>query len=225
MSVSVADLIHGRAKTRIDRALPTLGGAAFLALVEGAIERQLGDRFPGQGPAYLRKLLSALETPLPRVLVSGWRKYEQLLEFTAAEGRPASSGRAEIVDHEIDAYWEITPRFESGPLTGPSLLVALSLVLEAGTIVVQNGRFVALEAGELKYSGSLKIKDAPEQLAAIGPGRSNSTAAGWTSGRDSQFDRARGTPRPFAQRPEPGGQTDPRRRMPCGAEPPLAFNG
>lgn len=114
----------------IDRAAPALGGSAVVGAADALLRARFGSHLERVGVPYVRELAEALSTPLPRVLIAGWRSYEEFLPFTAAEGRPASSGQVDLVDQETQGRWEI----------------ALTLGLEAGTVRVTRGRITGLRA-------------------------------------------------------------------------------
>lgn len=169
MTPSVADLVLGRVKEGIDAAAPELGGAAVVGAGEALLRARFGSHLERVGVPYVRELAEALSTPLPRVLIAGWRTYEEFLPFTASDGRPASSGEVDLLEQETRARWEIAPRFEGEELSHPRLLIALTLGLEAGTVRVSEGRITGLRAGTLRYEGSLRFKDAPSELSTLGP--------------------------------------------------------
>lgn len=172
MSVSVADIVLGRVGTRIDELAPRVGASAVLDTIGLLVQARMADGVPGQGVAYVQRLLAALQTPLPRVLVAGWRTYDEFLAFAAApEGSPDRSGSVTLYDHEVESKWELAPRLHGRTLGGPRLVVGLTLGCDVGTVEVRDARFVALDAGALRYEGFVSVKDAPEELSRVGPER------------------------------------------------------
>ena len=171
MSTSVADIVLGRVTDRLDELAPTVGGSAILDTFQLRVEEKLARGVPGRGRGYVQRLVGVLETPLPRVLVSGWRKYEEFLKFALpSEDKAARSGKVDLIDYEVKARWELAPRVRGKVLSGPRLLVGLTLGFALGTVEVRDGRFAALEAGALRYQGFLQVKDASQKLASVGPG-------------------------------------------------------
>lgn len=170
--VSVSDILLGRVTTRLDEVAPAVGSAAVLDTLGLLVQERLATAVPDQGRAYVERLLALLDTPLPRILVAGWRRYAEFLPFAdAAEGSDGRSGAVTLLDHEMESQWELAPRLHGRTLAGPRLLVGLTLGFDAGTVEVRDARFVALETAALRYRGSLRVKDAPEELAGVGPGR------------------------------------------------------
>jgi hypothetical protein len=171
MNTSVADILLGRVKSRLDEVAPAVGGSAILDTLGLLVEERLARGVPGQARGYVQRLLGVLETPLPRILVSGWRKYEEFLKFALpSEDRAAHSGKVDLLDYEVKANWELAPRLAGKVLAGPRLLVGLTLGFALGTVEVRDARFVAMEAGALTYQGFLRVKDATKDVASVGPG-------------------------------------------------------
>lgn len=171
MSTSVADLVLGRVTGALDRAAPRVGGRALLGAAKALLPAWFETRFPGHGAEYWNRLVEGLNTPLPRVLVAGWRKYEAFLPYAGDAGQPGRAGHVDLVDQEIRAQWEIAPRLVDKDLSEPRIQVSLALRIAAGTVFVDKGRFQSLESGSLTYEGSVRIKDAPEPLLDFGPGQ------------------------------------------------------
>lgn len=169
MSVSVADIVLGQARDRLDGLAPKAGGAAILGTLSALISSRAGNAMGIKGADQIERLVGALTIPLPRVLVSAWRKYDEFLPFAATEERPASSGEVEVVDQEIEAHWELAPRVNNRELENPRIEVTLRIRIGAGTVEVERGRFAAIRAGTIDYDGSLRLKEAPEDLIAIEP--------------------------------------------------------
>ncbi len=168
MSVSVLDLVAGRVTPTLNEAAPKVGGKAMWEAVEVLLSEELDGLYPNQGWPYMRDLLRALDTPLPRVLVTAWRSYEPLLDLVP-ESSPTQSGTVDLVQEEITAHWELAPRFKGRDLSGPRLVVDLKIEIDGASLVVEEGRIIELRAGTLTYGGSVSIKDAPENLATVGP--------------------------------------------------------
>jgi hypothetical protein len=170
MSVSVADIVLERVKGRLDEAAPTVGASAVFDTLALLLQSRLVRSVPGQGGEYLKRLIVALDTPLPRILVTGWRTYEECLRFAASlDGTPGRSGEVDLFDYEMKSRWEIAPRLEGKRLAGPRLLVGLTLGIDIGTVVIRDGRFTALEAVALRYDAFIQVKEAPKELATITP--------------------------------------------------------
>jgi hypothetical protein len=170
MSVSVLDLVLERVKQRLDDELPTVGASAVFDSVALLVQHRLANQVPADVRAFTERLIRMLDTPLPRILVAGWRSYEEFLPFARApEGSDARSGRVVLAEYEVRTHWELAPRLHGRPLDGPRLLVGLTLGLDAATVIVRDARFVALEAADLTYSAFLQIKNAPDRLQKVGP--------------------------------------------------------
>ena len=52
-----------------------------LSAVQPLLAREFGRTMPGRGGEYVARLASAWETPVPRVLVAAWRRYEPFLRM------------------------------------------------------------------------------------------------------------------------------------------------
>ncbi len=170
MSVSVLDLVLERVHKRLDEELPTIGASAVFQSVSLLVQHRLVNDVPDEVRAFTERMIRVLDTPLPRILVAGWRKYEEFLPFArAAQGTAARSGRVVLADYEVQSQWELAPRLQGQPLDAPRLVVGLTLKLDAATVVVRDARFAALEAPSLTYSAFLQIKDAPRELRKVGP--------------------------------------------------------
>jgi len=169
-SVSVADLVLERVRHRIDEALPEIGASAVFDAIGLVFQHRLASQVPGKGRALVERLVRALDTPLPRVLVAGWRKYEEFLPFARApEGSDERSGQVTLRQYEVKSQWELAPRLQGRDLGSIHLLVGLTLGCDAGTVIVRDARFVGLEAGAIRYEGRLQLKDASKELTKIGP--------------------------------------------------------
>lgn len=162
-------MLFGRADGA-DPGRPTVALPGVLDTVEAMIDDELGGTIAERGPAYLGKLRDALDSPVGRVLVASWRTYEEFLAFTADGDKPASSGEVDLIEHEVEAYWEIVPRLEGESLGGTRLLVTLTLGIESGTVSVRNGRIVGLAAGAVTYEGTVALRGVPGVVAEVGPG-------------------------------------------------------
>ena len=139
--------------------------------MEALLQEGLGRAVPGDGLAYVRGVLAAMQAPLPKVLVSAWRACDRFLEFSPHQGRPASSGTIELVDHEIRGYWELAGRFPRSNIEGPRLRVSVELKLDAAIVKIREGRFVGLSAAAMAYRGDVRLKGAPEPIAEFASDR------------------------------------------------------
>ena len=169
MMPSVCDLLMPALSKRIDDAIPVVGAQAVFGVIGSALGATLGSGASGGGWEYLRRAVSTLDTPLPRVLVAGWRRYEELLAFAAAPGRPASSGEVDLWRYETKGFWKLSTRFPDVGVRGPSLAVTLSLALDAATIIIRTGRFAAVDAASMRYEADLRVDGAPDDILHIGP--------------------------------------------------------
>ena len=154
---------------RVDHAVEHVAVLGVEARLRGAGGDPTRSVVVGQEPPGPARVLPpaavALEAgPMPRDTVL-------LTIADAAEASAARSGKVRLVDHELESQWELAPRLHGRTLAGPRLLVGLTLGFDAGTVEVRDARFVALETAALRYRGSLRVKDAPEELAGVGPGR------------------------------------------------------
>ena len=133
VAVSVSDILLGRVRQRLDEVAPAVGSAAVVDTLGLLVQERLATAVPDQGRVYVERLLALLDTPLPRILVAGWRKYEEFLPFAEApEGSAGRSGAVKLVDHEMESQWELAPRLHGRTLAGPRLLVGLELCRGAG---------------------------------------------------------------------------------------------
>jgi hypothetical protein len=170
MTVSVMDLVLERVRDRIDDEVPTIGASAVFQSVTLLVQERLASELPDDVRAFTERLIRVLDTPLPRVLVAGWRKYEEFLPFAhAPHNSDARSGRVVLADYEVKSQWELAPSLHGRTLDGPRLIVGLTLGLDAATVIVRDARFAALEAPALTYSAFLQVKDAKEKLRRVGP--------------------------------------------------------
>jgi hypothetical protein len=170
MSVSVLDLVLERVLDRLDDRLPTIGASAVFQSVAVLVQHRLASELPDDVRAFTERLIRVLDTPLPRILVAGWRTYEEFLPFAhAPRNSDGRSGRVVIADYEVKSQWELAPRLHGNALDGPRLIVGLTLGVDAATVIVRDARFAALEAAALTYSAFLQLKDAPDELRTVGP--------------------------------------------------------
>ena len=167
MSLSVLDLVAERAKPRAGGLLPTIGGEALWGIAEQIVLDTAGDRVPGH--RYVSQLAQALGVPLPRILVTAWRRYEEFEALAGAEGEEGGTGEVALARDEIEAHWEIAPRFQGVERDAPRLLVDLKVELEGVSVVVTKGSVMGIRSGRLRYTVDVRIKGAPKALAAIGP--------------------------------------------------------
>lgn len=171
MSISLADLLWERVGEPLDGAAPAVGVLAIRQAVEELLPRAVERLAPGQAELFVRRLLTALDTPLPRVLVSGWRRYEELQAFADAEEPAARSGEARLLNHAVISAWEVAPSFDGETLAEPRLQVRVTLSLDAGVLEIRDGRFVGLRAATLTYEGRVRVRDAPRAVGTVGPRR------------------------------------------------------
>jgi hypothetical protein len=170
MTVSIADIVLERVRDRLDEDLPVIGASAIFASISVIVQERLVNALPDDGREFVQRLIKVLDTPLPRVLVAGWRKYEEFLPFARApQGSDARSGAVVLRNFEVKSQWELAPRLHGKTLAAPRLVVGLTLACDVGTVIVRDARFVALEAGAFTYSGFLQVKDAPQKLSTVGP--------------------------------------------------------
>jgi hypothetical protein len=169
-SLSVSALLLGQVKAEVDRRFPKVGVGAIAQTVESLLTVRFGPTATGQALQYTRRLLDALDTPVTRILVAAWRGWEPIVALATAPDPESRSGAVVLHHHETEARWELAPRFRGEELSGPRLLVSLTLGIDEGRVEVADGRIVALEAARIRYVGSLRLKEAPEELATVGPG-------------------------------------------------------
>jgi len=169
LSISLLDLLAEGAEDRLDRLLPRIGGRALAQAAEVAIGQEFGRAFPGKGGEYLGRLIEALDTPLPRVLVTAWRSCDSILALAAGEGRPGGSRSVPLAHSQVKGHWELAPRLADRTLAGPRLLVDLVLDSHAVEVVVRDGRIVGVLPFSILVKGSVAFKGAPEKLFDVGP--------------------------------------------------------
>jgi hypothetical protein len=169
MSLTVLDLITGRATKALDAAAPKVGGEALWGAAEALLAREFGRAMPGRGGEYVTRLVSALDTPVPRVLVSAWRRYEAFLPLAATNEHPGGDGTVHLKEDIVRAHWELAPLLEGRRLSAPRLLVDLTLRCPALDVSVEGGRIVGVAPFALEFEASMAFKGAPEELFAVGP--------------------------------------------------------
>jgi len=169
MSFTVLDLITGRATRALDAAVPKVGGEALWGAAETLLAREFGRAMPGRGGEYVMRLVAALDTPVPRVFVSAWRRYEPFVRLAPTKDRPGSDGTVHLEDDIIRAHWELAPLVEGRRLSAPRLLVDVVLRCPALDVSVRGGRIVGVAPFALEFEAWMAFKGAPDQLSSVGP--------------------------------------------------------
>jgi hypothetical protein len=169
MSLTVLDLITGRTTAALDTAVPKVGGEALWGAGEALLAREFGRAMPGRGGEYVARLMTALDTPVPRVLVSAWRRYEPFLWLASTPDRPGGDGTVHLEEDIVRTHWELAPLLEGRRLSAPRLLVDLILRCPELDVSVKGGRIVGVAPFDLEFEVSIAFKGAPEKLFSVGP--------------------------------------------------------
>lgn len=149
-------------------------GRRFAEPLRAILDRVAGawplpsDGLRGSAVAEVVEQVSAIfATPLPDVLAGGWRTWEECRAFCdPGEYPPDEVNTVELAEHTI--RWACAPTVEvraDGP-AGTGIPVAeldfrveVEVTVHGGVLVIQDGRFMRVDAAELEVSGSLYVED------------------------------------------------------------------
>jgi hypothetical protein len=136
-------------------------------LVAGAFETQPGltERFwVAAGANVFRALGKALDRPVTELFASGWNHYQPFLEFRDVKRHPPGvPAQKELYTHTIDAA--LSPSVKvllNGKQVGELKFQFVgALKLEAGTLTIQDGKFISLRPGKCWATAALKFAGKP----------------------------------------------------------------
>ena len=114
----------------------------------------------------VEQVRAAFSTPLYEVLAAGWRTRPEARALADPAGRtPGEAVAVELAEHAVK--WSCEPVVEVvadvGGVAGAALAevrfrLAVEIVVRGGVLVVQDGRLMRVDAGELDVSGSLAVE-------------------------------------------------------------------
>ena len=140
----------------------------LLAAAAGAMHKASDLRADAMSPAFwaasahrvVDMVGKLTDVPVTDVLVGGWKVHQQFAKY-AAPGFPADkvSCVALSTHHIKSTYQPYVELIVDGTDAGRvNFAIELDVCLEAGTLVIQGGRFKRLEAGKCRVTGSLKCE-------------------------------------------------------------------
>ena len=140
----------------------------LLAAASGAMQKGAQLRADAVSPAFwaasahrvLDMVGKLTDIPVTDVLVGGWKIHRQFAKY-AAPGFPKDkvSCIALSTHHIKSSYQPYIELIVDGVSAGRvDFAIELDVCLEAGTLVIQGGRFKRLEAGKCRVTGTLKCE-------------------------------------------------------------------
>lgn len=148
-------------------------GPRFAAPLEAILARVAASwPIPGDGlrgsavREVVERVAEIFATPLPDVLAQGWRTFDECRGFCdPALHPPGEVAALELAEHRV--AWSCAPTVEvraDGPAGEGVPVAELAFRVEAevgvhgGVLVIQDGRFIRLDTGELEVRGSLFVE-------------------------------------------------------------------
>jgi hypothetical protein len=143
----------------------TLKVPELLAAASGAMQKASELRADAVSPAFwlasahrvLDMVGKLTDVPLADVLVGGWKIHRQFAKYAAPGFPPDKVSCVALSTHHIkSSYKPYVELIVDGATAGQvNFAIELDLCLEAGTLVIQGGRFKRLEAGKCRVTGTL----------------------------------------------------------------------
>ena len=111
-----------------------------------------------------RQVEGVYETPIAQVFAGAWRKSPEVREYCdAAKHPPGEASVVELLEHTVT--WTRAPEIElvvGEAAVGTFLLeLKVDLTLKGGVLVIQDGKFMELQAGTLQIAASIGHEDQP----------------------------------------------------------------
>lgn len=127
-----------------------------------------GDVLRGAAVGQVMERVAALfATPLPDVLAEGWRPFEECRAFCdPARYPPDEVSTVQLAQHTV--RWACAPTVEvradgpagqGVPVAELAFRVEVEIGMRGGLLVIQDGRFLRVDAAELDVRGSLYVED------------------------------------------------------------------
>lgn len=127
-----------------------------------------GDALRGSAVGQVMERVGALfATPLPDVLAQGWSTFAECRAYCDPnEYPPDEVSTLELAEHTVQ--WSCAPTVEvradgpagrGVPVAELAFRVEVEIGMRAGLLVIQNGRFMRVDAAELDVRGSLYVED------------------------------------------------------------------
>lgn len=110
----------------------------------------------GDAVGMVRKLASV---SLGEVLIGGWQQHARFAKYAdPVKFPPDKVTRVPLADHDITSTYEpyIQLLVDGKPAGRIPLEVGVKLTVEGAVLVIQGGRFMRVEAGRARLTGSLK---------------------------------------------------------------------
>jgi hypothetical protein len=158
---TVADLV-GLTLSDAEGTDQVAAGVAFETL-RMVLEDDLPAGLPeGRARRVLEMVTEMMAIPVPEVLMTGWRKYRELLEYTDPERHPPGvQDEVPLAKHTFRSAWtpEIDILVNGAQVATLAFDVELELSLDGAVLVIQDGRVVMLSTGECEASGKVSFHD------------------------------------------------------------------
>lgn len=146
-----------------DASARILEGEWWKPEVKARYGHQLSGVFwPSSRKAAIEALQKLLHVPLADVLVGGWKKYGEIMQYAdTARFPPERRAEVSLWDHTIRSTHKpaLDVRLDGTTVATLQLEVVLSLALTSGVLSIQNARIQAIRLGDLEAKGEIKLFD------------------------------------------------------------------